>query len=341
MRAMAGVTYVREAELRGRGLRIAASPYFSLFMAVRDAVGAGRSGTPEPWCDAIRAHLTRSDYEVLAPLATAQRTHAPDAILPFPHAAGQTLKEGLEQVVAAEDRLVRDIYACLELGPTGDWRRAAADPRRWVRGFALALAHAWSGFRPVWQQAQLQLAAEVERVAAATERAAQLDIVGGLLPHGRLADGCWEIDRCDEARVPSRVADAGLTLIPLVAGPWASIVDDSGAGLRHVGYPLRAPSVATPEVRREPASLEALLGAPRALILRLVERPRTNNEVAAALHVVPSAATRHLAALEAAGLVSRRRSGRALVVRRTARGDALLALYESASPLSSWSSSAS
>jgi DNA-binding MarR family transcriptional regulator len=42
---------------------------------------------------------------------------------------------------------------------------------------------------------------------------------------------------------------------------------------------------------------------------------------------VPSAATHHVTALEAAGLVTRERSGRHVLVRRTARGDALLELY--------------
>ena len=43
---------------------------------------------------------------------------------------------------------------------------------------------------------------------------------------------------------------------------------------------------------------------------------------------MPSAATHHVSALEAAGLVRRERRGRHVVVRRTARGEALLALYE-------------
>jgi DNA-binding MarR family transcriptional regulator len=320
---MAGAYVVAGAELRGHALRVATSPYFSLFMALRDAAGAQRSGTPEPWCDAIRPHLTQRDHEVLAPLATAHWTYAPDAILPFPEQPGQTLEHGLEQILAAEDRLLGDIHECLELGRTGDWRPAARDPRRWLRGFVLAVARAWNGFRPVWQQAASQLAAEVERVAAAVEREAQLDVVGELLPHGRVARGGWEIERCDNARVPCGVAEGGLTLIPLVAGPRASILDPAGSRLRNVAYPLRPAS-------DEPAALEALLGVPRARILRALERPSTNNGIAAALQTVPSAATRHLDALEAAGLVSRERSGRSLIVRRTARGDALLALYESA-----------
>jgi DNA-binding transcriptional ArsR family regulator len=299
------------------------APYFSLFMALRDAVGAERSGTPEPWCDAIRPHLTRRDHEVLAPLATAHWTYVPNAILPFPELPGQTLEHGLEQIVAAGDRLVGEIHDCLQLGRTGDWRRAAHDPRRWVRDFVVVIARAWSGFRPVREQAESRVAAELERVAAANERGAQLDVVGELLPQGRLADDCWEIERCDDARVAAGVADGGLTLIPLLAGPRASILVSADSGLRIVGYPLRpAPA--------EPAALEALLGVPRTRILRALERPSTNNRIAAELQTVPSAASRHLGALEAAGLVSRERSGRSVVVRRTARGDALLTIYDSA-----------
>src|SRR4051812_29873892 len=150
---MVGADVVTEAELRGRGLRVATAPYFSVFMAVRDAVGAERCDTPPEWRDAIRPHLTRGDHEVLAPLATAHNTYAPNAILPFPETPGQTVEEALEQILAAEERLVRDIHECVDLGPTGDWRQAARDPRRWVRDFILAIARAWIGFRPIWQQA--------------------------------------------------------------------------------------------------------------------------------------------------------------------------------------------
>lgn len=327
-----GVDYARETDLRGRELRVAASPFFSLFMAVRDAAGAERSGTPEPWCEAIRMHLTRADYEVLAPLVISQRTSVPDAILPCPDAPGETLKESFERIVAAEDSLVRQIHACAAQGPTGDWRQAARDPQRWVRGFILAMARAWSGFRPVWQQAQPRLAAEAERITAASERDAQLDVLGRLLPHGRVVDARWEIERCDSERVPFRLAESGLTLIPLVAGPRASLVGNVDGTLWDIGYPLRPPATAAAPrpIAQEPASLEALLGIPRARILRELERPSTNNGIAAVLQTVPSAATHHLSALEAAGLVSRRRSGRTLVVSRTARGDALLALYDQA-----------
>jgi DNA-binding MarR family transcriptional regulator len=76
------------------------------------------------------------------------------------------------------------------------------------------------------------------------------------------------------------------------------------------------------------AELEVLLGPPRAMILLLLDTPCHAGLIAEALTATPGAATYHLNALEAAGLVSRERSGRAVIVHRTQRGAALLRLYQ-------------
>jgi DNA-binding MarR family transcriptional regulator len=64
--------------------------------------------------------------------------------------------------------------------------------------------------------------------------------------------------------------------------------------------------------------------------MRALEQPVSNMALADAIRTAPSTATHHVTALEAAGLVSRDRSGRHVVVRRTARGEALVALYDAA-----------
>jgi len=116
-----------------------------------------------------------------------------------------------------------------------------------------------------------------------------------------------------------------VTLVPLVAGSRASILDDDAGAMRLVGYPLgrRGSQNGEPGV-----TLQALLGSPRARILHALDEPSTNNRLAAVLETVPSAATHHVTALVSAGLAVRDRSGGGLLVRRTARGDALIALYE-------------
>ncbi|MDQ4047886.1 MAG: winged helix-turn-helix domain-containing protein, partial [Actinomycetota bacterium] len=62
-----------------------------------------------------------------------------------------------------------------------------------------------------------------------------------------------------------------------------------------------------------------LLGRERALILTLLETSMTPSQLAAALGAAPSVATHHLRAMERADLIERERSGRYVIVRRTAR----------------------
>jgi DNA-binding transcriptional ArsR family regulator len=74
--------------------------------------------------------------------------------------------------------------------------------------------------------------------------------------------------------------------------------------------------------------LVALLGPQRAAILAALNAPMSIGAIADVLLAVPSAATHHVTALEAAGLVARRQRGRHVLVERTARGTELLRLYE-------------
>ena len=261
---------------------------------------------------------------MLAPLSTSRPTLVPSALVPFPDPGVQTLRDGLEQLVAGEHALGGEIEECMDADGTGDWRCAAGDPHRWIRGLALALTRAWAGFRPIWQVRQERLAAEVERVTEAAQRGAHLHVLGDLITCAHVREDRWVFEWPGAEDVRLDVPDRGLTLIPLVSGSRASIVDVDGPVVRAVGYPLQ------PRPRGEEPTLEALLGIPRARILRELDEPATNNRLAALLQTVPSAATHHVSALVAAGLVIRDRSSGRLLVRRTARGDAVVALYDTA-----------
>lgn len=318
-----GAAYVTEPDLVSRPLRVAAAPVHSLLMALRDAAGAERAGTPETWRRVIRARLRACDYDVLAPLSTSRPTLVPSSLVPFPEPGAQTIRDGIEQLVAAEHALAAEIEEC-RLSGEGDWSDAARDPQRWIRGLALALSRAWAGFLPIWRLRQDELAAELDRVAGAAQRGAHLHVLGDLIPCGHARDDRWVLEWPDSGDVRLDLPPGGVTLVPLVSGSRASIVDVDGATVRLIGYPLRADRHAS-----EP-TLESLLGASRARILRELDQPATNNRLAAVLQTVPSAATHHVSALAGAGLVVRDRSSGRLLVRRTSRGDALISLYEPA-----------
>jgi DNA-binding transcriptional ArsR family regulator len=326
MAALAGVEYIEAEEVRRRPFRVAVAPLPSLQGALVEAVGEPRKGTPTAWRRAIRAHLRERDYETLAPFVTREQTLIPDALLGLADPPGESLKDGIERMIATpDDELLRETELCRAATGRTAWHELERDPARWLRRYVASLLRAWKGFGPIWRQARAALDREVERIGVATALDAQLELLGGLLVHGWVADERWCLD-CMFADGRMQVPDTGLVLMPLVAGDGGSILDAAEMTMRRVGYPVPGLRGLGADAPPSPG-LESLLGIPRAQILRALECPTSIGRLAEALRAVPSAATHHVSALEAAGLVTRERSGRQVLVRRTARGDALLALY--------------
>ncbi|MEN3285246.1 MAG: hypothetical protein V7607_6386 [Solirubrobacteraceae bacterium] len=332
---MDGIEYVEAQDVRRSPFRVALTPLPSLSSALRDAAGARRAGTPAAWCEAIRRHLRSSDYETLAPFITPGTMLVPEPLLGSTNPSGESFTEAAERMMATPTGfLAEEIAACSAATGNPAWREAERDPARWLRRYVGAVLRAWKGFGPVWCHARTALDREMVRVALATARDAQLELLDGLLAHASVQDGRWNV-ACAfyEGRV--RFPEDGLVLIPLVAGERSSILSRSGDIIGSIAYPLRCALTVDAATQRSEATLEALLGVPRAQILRNVGSPASVGTLARVLRAVPSAATHHVAALEAAGLVARNRRGRNVLVRRTLRGDALLQLYDDACTASS------
>jgi DNA-binding transcriptional ArsR family regulator len=324
--AVHGVEYIEAEDVRRHPFRVALTPLPSLNAALRDAAGAERSGTPRAWCAAIRAHLRSQDYDTLAPFITSAPLVVPDALLGLGDPPGESLKEGIERMMATPgDELAAELAISRELSAGDLWRDAERDPRRWLRRYVASLLRAWKGFGPIWRQARPAIQREVERVGVATALDAQLELLDGLLANGAVEDGRWCF-RWGEGRYRVRFPPRGVVLIPMAAGDSGSVVGGDTTEMRHIAYPVRA-ALELEDGQPSSDALEALLGIPRAEILRALERPTSVGRLAEGLHAVPSAATHHVAALEAAGLVARDRRGRHVMVRRTGRGEALLELY--------------
>jgi DNA-binding transcriptional ArsR family regulator len=76
--------------------------------------------------------------------------------------------------------------------------------------------------------------------------------------------------------------------------------------------------------------LELLLGRSRAAVLLGLERPASTSALALRLGLSPSTVSGHLAVLDRAGVVSRRRAGRAVLYALTETGESLVGLLAAA-----------
>ncbi|MEA2186585.1 MAG: hypothetical protein QOK16_1596 [Solirubrobacteraceae bacterium] len=322
---MSNGIYIKAEDVRRSPFRVSVTPLPSLYRVLRSAVGGGSHGAPRAWCDPIRTNLRAADYETLAPFMRPCPMPVPAPVLGLADAPGESFQDAVERMIATPlDLLAKEISRCGAVLGDGSWDVAARDPARWLRRYVASLLRAWKSFGPVWDQARPALDREVERVGTAAALDAQLELLDGLLHIGVVKHDRWCV-RDGFYDGPMRFPDSGVVLTPLVASEFSKGFFRADDILGNVSYPVR--SVLARGAQPPAAALERLLGIQRTQILRALRRPASIGTLADVLRAVPSAATHHVNALQAAGLVERHRSGRNVLVDRTARGEALLELY--------------
>jgi len=321
------------SELDRVALEPVLSPMPTVVEAIRDLITDRPPAVLTRWQRrGLRGSLRQRDVRALAAF---RPTAAPSPGGPNPlmqASPGATMSEELERVESTDpDELGSAIETATEAGrPTRPWLVVHRDPAGWLDDYLGALRLVWTEVEPLWVSVSGWLDREVERLVVASTRSAGHQVVAQIEMPGQL--------EAEDLVLPSHTQDSGrlqvghtLQLIPLVAaapaGGWG---DDYADVLLQVRYAL------PPRVRDRglqpaaPQSLEALLGAPRAAVLLALNTPRSPGQLAEQLHFAPSGVTHHLAALEAARLITRTREGRRFTVCRTARATALLELYDRA-----------
>jgi len=315
-------------QLKGKPFRVVHSPGLSVVVIAADMVGAGR-GLPREWMARARAELRPEDLCALAPLGDRPGEASP-AVFTMNMTDGlHEVSDELERIATlpVDELLDSLVFACGSTLPQR-WHGPVRQPRRWLVSYARALGRLWEGIRSPWAAAAALLDRETERIETAAAHEAFAELFSTLHHRASLVDGVWRVPM--EQPMQLHVSDAGLSLTPMLAGPGATrtTVHDDGR-LSHIAYPLPGiDRLLAGDFLPPAAALDALLGAPRANVLRLLDRPHLAGQLARSLFMRPSGMTHHLKALEAAGLILRERVGREVVVHRTSRGGALLALYE-------------
>ena len=315
------------AELDRVPLRVAISPLPTAFTLTRDALQGGRRGTPARWRTAIVARLRTRDVEAFAPLTDTRTTGWP-TLLDDVRAPSETLDEALDRVAATPATALMDaLENDRDVTATRAWDPLRRDPDRWLGRYVDALHRGRRGWEPLWRRSAAVLEHETERIGAAIDRGVPTSqIATELNKRSSLVDGVWRIPAGPDPRRLG-VDEHGLIVSPMVASPKAGTVSSPRDVCVQLAYSLPGVWRVFDDEAPPPASLHALLGVQRTLLLQRLDQPHTPGRLAEILRLSPSAITFHLRALEAAGLVYRERHGRNIIVRRTARGTHLLALY--------------
>ncbi len=267
--------------------------------------------------------LTRLARTVLPRIGEEEHCFVPNSTVPIVSQVDVTVREQVERLhdLPAE-QLLADIAVAqgCDHGIHPAWAQVAQAPRRWLRAYAAASWAAWRELEPAWVGARTRFAREAERIGVAVVRG-QLDaVLNTLSPRLRYADGRFVLGRDTVIAVGGR----RIVLVPSLIASEAVLVHGDEPDTLSIAYPLRNADRLRRTGARVTDRVAAVLGEPRAALLRALDRPMPMGAVADLLDLAPASVTRHCDLLERAGLIERERRGRAVVVARTDEGGELL-----------------
>jgi DNA-binding transcriptional ArsR family regulator len=306
--------------------RFALSPAFELANLLRALAGGG-GRLPDAWAARLRPGFDRLRRET--DLEAALNLHTPrfgaDFVAVPPRRLAQTWADDLAAIRATSLAQARtEIAQVMAVQPAHDPRvrevLAAPDV---VERVAAALDQAWNELlAPDWPHLRAICERDVvHRVGLIGEhgwQAAIEDLHSGVY----CRDGGIELNSVSGGTV--RLDGEGLLLIPSVfvwptmaahlEAPWPKTLIYPARGIAAL---WETPDAAAPD------ALGALLGRSRARVLAALDAPASTSQLARRLGLATGAVGDHLAVLRNAGLLSRARSGRSVLYRRTSLGDAL------------------
>jgi DNA-binding transcriptional ArsR family regulator len=310
--------------------RFALSPLFELDSLLRKLSGLSPYRLPAAWSARLAPVYRRlratTDLDVV--LALHSRTYGPGFAAPPPRGLAQSIEDDLATVRAtALPGAQREITRCLSLRPASDERvLAILRSDDVVQRTARALETAWHELLAAdWPQLRAICERDVVHRAGQLSRSGWAAALDGLHPRVRWRNEAIEILRSAEHRT-FPLGGQGLLLVPSVfvwpqvaahiGEPWPATLIYPARGIAAL---WETPATAGPGV------LGDLVGRTRAGLLTALGQPASTTQLARSLGLATGAVGDHLAILHGAGLLTKARSGRSVLYRRTPLGDALIA----------------
>ncbi|SCF34217.1 Helix-turn-helix domain-containing protein [Micromonospora mirobrigensis] len=319
------------------GVRLAVSPVNETVMSMWALADPVRYPVHLPWVDRARVILRRPEVAVrVRPLTelTWRGCPLPDFLTPAAR-PNVELAEQLDQIAATPPAVVvRDLLSTIHRRPLSAFGLALlADPRGLLPRLVDAV-RVWhdEAIAPDWPRLRALLDADV------AYRAAQLAETGA----GRFFEQLhpslrWLGDRVvsdDPFERDFDLRGRGLALNPTVFTDrrvlWNLLEDSLPAG----AYPVRAVGTLWEVTTPPPGDpLARVIGPGRATLLHLLAAATTTTDLARLSGMSAGNVSQHLAALHAAGLVSRSRQGRHVRYRNTDAAGVLLRASGAADPV--------
>jgi DNA-binding transcriptional ArsR family regulator len=329
--------------------RFATSPAFEVVATLRGRHSASLPEHARRWHSRASARLDAGTVALLHALVPTDHSYVPDFLTPHPGQPRETPERMAEAIAATSpDEIARELDFSVAGRPIhpefvatfGDEKRY----RRWRRPappiladlidageatLAREAAGAFGRFFDAaiaedWPQVTAVLEADIahrSEITAARGLSAMLGTLG--------ADLSWDGGQLTLER-PFAVlvdwADDGLLFSPCTAhsGPILFVAERPRTPTLTYAARGSAELGGRPSDRNRGAALSELISATRLSILRLIDEPQTTLTLSRLDGHAPATISHHLGVLQRSGLVTSRRSGRGVLYRRTALGEALL-----------------
>lgn len=313
--------------------RYAISPLGEAVSALRLCAGQNTVPGLAPWVARNRPayeRLRRDLPAVGALLALLRRGgYNADFIQPPPAGTGRDFADELAVVRAtplaqARDELARNLAGPRSTPPA--YARRIYESADVVDLLADAIEAAWTTLvEPDWPRLRAVLERDLLHRAGRLLAYGWGAAVADLDPRLRWTPGgaVGAIEVTDTDPRTCSLDGHGLLFVPTVFGTMISYVDPPWP----FAIVYRASGVAEllgpPDPARPEDALDRLVGRGRAAVLRALAAPATTSQLVAQLGVSLGGVGDHLSVLRDGGLVTRTRTGRAVLYRRTPLGDAL------------------
>ncbi|MFI6300113.1 ArsR/SmtB family transcription factor [Nonomuraea sp. NPDC050790] len=326
---MQSYSQLRLGDLDNVNVTVTPHPGATLLSLIAGTLGGRPHGVPRHWQRTVEA-VIGADSVILRPLFDPHYSVIPDCLTATSTMAEADMSSYLGALAELDDHiLIQQLEA--EFGPAlpRHWQPVADRPGTWTRAYARLMGRLWEEFRIVWKNADALLRKEQERIGLAAVTRSLHVLLPGL--SDRLTCDDASIQLPDQQGATFDLAGRRLTLVPVISGHGACLFSFDQPGPAWIGYPLPAVGLlwsghARPAVRDTTDKLTLALGHTRAAILRLAGTSMPVGQLAALLNCSPSTASYHCDQLQAADLLSRRRQGRQVHIKITARGEELLTL---------------